>query len=160
MVDRINELAKKMGVSISSIEKTVGLSNGIIGKWRKQSPSCDKLKLVADYLNVSIDYLLTGKENLSIELKDDEQELLKNYKKLTEESKNEASRKIEELAIQDTHNEQENRPAISKSGISKMNRYENRLLNAFRMLSYEEQIELTVKIEMMSEKSKTEENVG
>lgn len=66
IVDRINELAKKMGVSISTIEKTLGLSNGIIGKWRKQSPSCDKLKLVADYLNVSIDYLMTGKEYSNI----------------------------------------------------------------------------------------------
>ena len=62
MVDRINELAKQKGVSISTIEKTLGLGNGIIGKWRKQSPSCDKLKLVADYLNVSIDYLITGKD--------------------------------------------------------------------------------------------------
>lgn len=62
MVDRINELAKQKGVSISTIEKILGLGNGIIGKWRKQSPSCDKLKLVADYLNVSIDYLITGKD--------------------------------------------------------------------------------------------------
>lgn len=62
MIDRINELARKKGVSISTIEKTLGLSNGIIGKWKKQSPSCDKLKLVADYFNVSVDYLITGKE--------------------------------------------------------------------------------------------------
>lgn len=63
MIDRINALAKKRGVSISTIEKNVGLSNGIIGKWKKQSPTCDKLKLVADYLEVSIDYLLTGEEH-------------------------------------------------------------------------------------------------
>lgn len=62
MVDRISKLAKERGINISTIEKNIGLSNGIIGKWRKQSPSCDKLKLVADYLNVSIDYLLTGEE--------------------------------------------------------------------------------------------------
>lgn len=60
MVDRINTLAKEMGTSVSAIEKALGLSNGIIGKWRKQSPSCDKLKLVADYLNTTIDFLITG----------------------------------------------------------------------------------------------------
>ena len=98
MVDRINELAKKMGVSISAVEKNVGLSNGIIGKWRKQSPSCDKLKLVADYLNVSIDYLLTGKENQSNVLNDDEQELLENYGKLTDTDKEEVSVRAKELA--------------------------------------------------------------
>ena len=62
MIDRIHALAKEMGVSISTIEKNVGLSNGIIGKWKKQSPTCDKLKLVADYFGVSIDYLVTGEE--------------------------------------------------------------------------------------------------
>lgn len=77
MVDRINELAKKTGVSISTIEKAVGLSNGIIGKWKKQSPSCDKLKLVADYLNVSVDYLLTGEERISSRATADEQEQAK-----------------------------------------------------------------------------------
>ena len=51
MVDRIKALAKEKKVSISFIEQSVGIGNGIIGKWKKQSPSCDKLKLVADYLN-------------------------------------------------------------------------------------------------------------
>lgn len=73
MVDRICELAQKKGLSIAALEKAVGLSNGIIGKWKKQSPSCDKLKLVADYLNTTIDYLLTGIKN---ELKQNEIELL------------------------------------------------------------------------------------
>jgi len=95
-----------MGVSISAIEKNVGLSNGIIGKWRKQSPSCDKLKLVADYLNVSIDYLLTGKENQSIELKDDEKKLLENYKRLTDESRKEVSAITEELALKQISDKQ------------------------------------------------------
>lgn len=89
MVDRISELARNIGLSISALEKAVGLSNGIIGKWKKQSPSCDKLKLVADYLNTTIDYLLTGKEKNSptVELTADEQELLDIYNKLSEKSK-------------------------------------------------------------------------
>ena len=85
MVDRIKVLAKEKMISISTIEKSVGLSNGIIGKWKKQSPSCDKLKLVADYLNTSIDYLLTGEEKKSSEFKlsSTEQDLLNNYNKLS-----------------------------------------------------------------------------
>ena len=62
IVDRISELAHSKGMNISGIEKAVGLSNGIIGKWRKQSPTCDKLKLVADFLETTIDYLITGNE--------------------------------------------------------------------------------------------------
>ena len=161
MVDRINELAQKMGVSISAIEKAVGLSNGIIGKWRKQSPSCDKLKLVADYLNVSIDYLLTGKENQATTLSTDEQELLESYRQLAPDDKEEVSKRVKEITTQDTSiKEYETDLIISHSNISKMNGYENRLLNAFRTLSYEERIELTARAEMMSEKSKAEENAG
>ena len=62
IVDRISELAHSKGMNISGIEKAVGLSNGIIGKWRKQSPTCDKLKLVADFLGTTIDYLISGNE--------------------------------------------------------------------------------------------------
>ena len=161
MVDRINELAQKMGVSISAIEKAVGLSNGIIGKWRKQSPSCDKLKLVADYLNVSIDYLLTGKENQVTTLSTDEQEFLESYRQLAPDDKEEVSKRVKEITTQDTSTkEYETDLIISRSSISKMNGYENRLLNAFRTLSYEERIELTARAEMMSEKSNAEENAG
>jgi len=81
MVDRICELAQKKGLSIAALEKAVGLSNGIIGKWKKQSPSCDKLKLVADYLNTTIDYLLTGIKN---ELKQNEIEMLEIFQNFSD----------------------------------------------------------------------------
>lgn len=83
IVDIIKQLSNAQGMSITTLEQTVGLGNGTIGKWRKQSPSCDKLKLVADYLSVSIDYLLTGEEKKQ-DLPDDELELLTYYKELPE----------------------------------------------------------------------------
>ena len=100
MVDRICELAHEKGISISALEKTLGLGNGIIGKWRKQSPSCDKLKLVADYLNATIDYLLTGKKECSstANLTTDEHELLQYFKKLSDKSKGIVLGRAEQLA--------------------------------------------------------------
>jgi len=100
MVDRISELARNIGLSISALEKAVGLSNGIIGKWKKQSPSCDKLKLVADYLNTTIDYLLTGKEKSSptVELTADERELLDIYNNLSPKSQGRLRERAEVLA--------------------------------------------------------------
>lgn len=83
IVDIIKQLSNAHGMSITTLEQTVGLGNGTIGKWRKQSPSCDKLKLVADYLSVSIDYLLTGEEK-NPSLPEDELELLTYYKELPE----------------------------------------------------------------------------
>ena len=100
MVDRICEFAHEKGISISALEKTLGLGNGIIGKWRKQSPSCDKLKLVADYLNATIDYLLTGKKECSstANLTPDEHELLQYFKKLSDKSKGIVLGRAEQLA--------------------------------------------------------------
>ena len=87
MINRIKELASNRGLNISTLEKTIGLGNGTIGKWQRQSPSCDKLKLVADYLNTTVDYLLTGnKAFLSIsELSNDEQSLITDYRLLNEQ---------------------------------------------------------------------------
>lgn len=103
MVDRICELAHEKGISISALEKTLGLGNGIIGKWRKQSPSCDKLKIVADYLNTTIDYLLTGKKNSSAaNLTSDEYELLQYFKKLSDKSKGIVLGRAEQLAELET----------------------------------------------------------
>ena len=98
MVDRINALAKEKGISISKVEKTVGLSNGVIGKWIKQNPTCDKLKLVADFFGVSLDYLVYGKDDTTKnkQLTNDEQELLENYRKLDDGRKKEISEKIKE----------------------------------------------------------------
>lgn len=56
--DKIKELANQKKVSVAELERTLGFGNGSISKWNKQSPSTEKLKKVADYFNVSTDYLL------------------------------------------------------------------------------------------------------
>lgn len=115
---------------------------------------------ISEFFNVSLDYLVYGKESLSKALTSDEQELLENYHKLTNDDKEKVLEKVQELTFKNTIKEYETTSVISHSNISKINGYENRLLNAFKMLSYEEQIELAVRAETMSEKSKSEENVG
>lgn len=56
--DNIKAIADKKGISIKEIEKRANLGNGIIGKWRKASPTLDKLTAVADVLGVSVARLL------------------------------------------------------------------------------------------------------
>ncbi len=65
IVDRIQLLIKGK-LTISGLEKQLGLGNGIIGKWKKQNPTCDKIIKVANYLNTSTDYLLGLTENPNI----------------------------------------------------------------------------------------------
>lgn len=61
-VERIKKICKDRTIPISKLEKDVGFGNGYIGQLKKGVMPDDRLKIVADYLNVSIVYLVTGKE--------------------------------------------------------------------------------------------------
>ena len=61
-VDRVKAICKERKIAISHLEKTLGFSNGYIGQLRKGVLPDDRLKLIADYLNVSVNYLMTGSE--------------------------------------------------------------------------------------------------
>lgn len=58
VVKKIKDLAYEKGINIAALEREIGLANGAIYKWDKSSPTMDKLKKVADYFNVSLDYFL------------------------------------------------------------------------------------------------------
>lgn len=62
--ERIKSLTKGK-ISINQLEKELGISSGSLCKIDKNKPSSDKLQKIADYLGVSVDYLMTGKENAS-----------------------------------------------------------------------------------------------
>lgn len=61
--DRVRELANSKGLSLPKLESELGFGNGTIVKWDKSTPNTDKLLKVANYLDVSLDYLMTGKES-------------------------------------------------------------------------------------------------
>lgn len=60
--DRIKTLAASKGLSLPKLEAEMGFGNGTIVKWEKTNPTVDKLQRVADYFNVSVDYLLGREE--------------------------------------------------------------------------------------------------
>lgn len=58
LYEKIKVLAAQKSVSIRQIEEHFGYGNGTIRRWGKQIPGVDKVKKVADYFNVDVDYLL------------------------------------------------------------------------------------------------------
>lgn len=62
------EIFKKLceinNVTPSKVSKATGISTATLTSWKKgvYTPKQDKLQLIADYFNVSVDYLMTGKE--------------------------------------------------------------------------------------------------
>ena len=62
-VERVKTICKDRKIPISKLERDLGYSNGYIGQLRKGTFPNDRLKEIAEYLEVSIDYLMTGEEN-------------------------------------------------------------------------------------------------
>lgn len=61
--ERLENLRKSKKISQGDLEKELGFSNGSISKWKKSQPTFDRLKKLADYFGVSVEYLQEGNEN-------------------------------------------------------------------------------------------------
>lgn len=59
--EKVKELCKKKKVSIYRVEKDLGFSASSIVKWKNAIPAADKLKAVADYFDMPIEYFLEEK---------------------------------------------------------------------------------------------------
>lgn len=76
--DRIKNLANSRGKSIVNVEADLGLSKNYLYKWKKSAPNSTKLIEVADYFNVSTDYLLGRTEDPTVTLNDEIDSMLDN----------------------------------------------------------------------------------
>ncbi|MFS9235479.1 helix-turn-helix domain-containing protein [Streptococcus sanguinis] len=64
--DRIKELAKRRGLSINLLEEKLGYSKNTIYNLKNSKPSTERISEIADYFNVSTDYLLGRTDNPAI----------------------------------------------------------------------------------------------
>ena len=60
VVERIRELCRKNGISITKLEIALGFGNGSISKASTTAMRSDRLKAIADYFHVTMEYLMTG----------------------------------------------------------------------------------------------------
>lgn len=60
--DRIEEKAKKKGISINALEKQAGISIGSTYKWNTVSPTIKNIAKVAEVLDCTIDELINEKQ--------------------------------------------------------------------------------------------------
>ena len=59
--ERIQDLCKAKHVSMNSVETTLGFGKGYLSKLGTTKPNSEKLEKIANYFNVSLDYIITGK---------------------------------------------------------------------------------------------------
>lgn len=62
IVERIKLKCAEIGTNIANLEKELGIGNGVIRRWNERNPGAIHMLKVAEWLNVSVDWLLTGKE--------------------------------------------------------------------------------------------------
>jgi len=63
--EKIQTLCLSKRTTVTRLERELQLGNGTIRKWKDSSPGMDKVIKIADYFDVSIDYLLGRESSVS-----------------------------------------------------------------------------------------------
>lgn len=78
LVERIKLKCKENHTSMNALEGELGFGNGTLRRWDERTPGADRLLILANRLNTSVDWLLTGKETSDLTL--DEKKLVELYR--------------------------------------------------------------------------------
>ena len=64
MYDVFEKLLKERGLTAYKVSKDTGISQSVLSAWKTGVSQLkqDKIKILADYFGISIDYLMTGKD--------------------------------------------------------------------------------------------------
>lgn len=93
------ELCKQRNIKPNKVSKETGVSTATLTSWKqgKYTPKPDKLKLIADFFNVSLEFIMRNEDvqwnpteqtmDYTISLSEEEQDLLMEYRKADETQK-------------------------------------------------------------------------
>ena len=65
-LEKIKELAQRRGISLQKVAEDLGYSINYLYTLKEKTPKSDRLQEIADYFNVSTDYLLGRTDNPAI----------------------------------------------------------------------------------------------
>lgn len=85
IVERIKEKSRQKGTNIATLEKELGIGNGVIRRWNDRKPRAEQVYKIAVCLNTTVEWLLTGKE--SGNLTPEEQLLVDHYRQADDRGK-------------------------------------------------------------------------
>ena len=84
LVSNINKVLDKKGVNKTQMLQSLKIPKSSMNNWESNGniPSGDKLFAIAQYLNVSMEWLITGQEAKN-DISQEDKELLENYHQLS-----------------------------------------------------------------------------
>ena len=62
--ERIQSLCKETGITSKELESQLEFGKGYISKIDKSAPNTSKIQKIANYFNVTVDYLMSGNEGI------------------------------------------------------------------------------------------------
>lgn len=80
MVDRLEKLCKQHKTNFSKLEKNLGFANGSLKKSDPAKIGADRVKKLADYFGVSMEYIMTGEAPAAPMLSDIEARIIEAYR--------------------------------------------------------------------------------
>lgn len=95
--ERIKKLASNQGKGVSKVATDLGFSENLFYRWKTSEPKARDLQKVADYFDVSVDYLLGRTENPSQIGETDEGFLRLNMSDLTPEEREEVEKDVDDI---------------------------------------------------------------
>lgn len=84
--EKIKELCKQRGITLIQLEETLGYSRNTLYKLKTQKPNAERIAEIADYFNVSTDYLLGRTDNPNI-AKNNQEYTSDDLRKMAEKAK-------------------------------------------------------------------------
>lgn len=68
MYEIFAKLLEERGVTAYKVSKATGIAGSTFSDWKngRSTPKQDKLQKIADYFGVSVDFLITGKEEVAV----------------------------------------------------------------------------------------------
>ena len=95
--ERMFEIMKQKNIKNKELAECLGVNQTVISAWKKRgnSPPAENIVQICKLLNISYEYLLTGKEKEA--LTKQETELINNFRLLEPEEKEMIIKKIERI---------------------------------------------------------------
>lgn len=111
--DRLKSLCDEQGISVNTLEEKLGIGKNSLYSWKKNTPKGTNLVKVADYFDVSTDYLLGRTEK-------------KRYYELTEKDERDIQKQLQKMI--DGLNSKDGYAAFDGQDLSDLNEEDRELL--------------------------------